>query len=538
VHTQPDRTYRYWLAGILAVAGLWRIVIATLLPALARDGVTFCWYARDLGRQGIAFLQTPEAAQHPLFPALIFGAQRLTTAVGLSDSPMTWQRCGQFLSLLGGMVVVVLVGAIARRLTTRLALPIDARRVTLFALALAAVLPLNVWLSADVMSDQVHLAFYLAAVYLILRLETPSAALACGVLGGLAFLTRQEGVVIVPAGIATIIAAGRAVGYRKRLLRAALLIAGFVACVSPYWISVGRFSAKKDPLDLLPGGHASEAGSPVRHFAAGEMPAQSAAHASAVSPGGRILAKLVREDVPILLVPFRALVELFRAGRVVVPLFALLPLVNLRRRFLEPHLVGLVFCLAGHLVLTCILLKRYGYLQPRHMLVPTVLLIPFAAMLLARFAQLASEGRALAWNRAAIAVCLVPLALYSLRVPNWADRFYPDVARWIRDREPDPSSKTLLSGSGGRRIAFYAGMPWQPWPEDPADYPVVVDHIRVSRPGYFAIELGAGDERAGKQALADRLLADPAVTPMFGEIHRRPIPGGELILIELREQAH
>jgi len=236
---------------VLIVAGLWRAVVAGLLPSISRDGVTFCWYARDLGEQGLAFLHGPAAQQHPLFPLLILGARRVARLLGAPDSPLTWQYSGQVLSWLAGMSVVALAAALAARMVRRLGLPINRDVATVLAMLLAALLPLNIWLSSDVMSDQVHLTFYLGAVFLLLKLDTWRAALGCGVLSGLAFLTRQEGIVPVAAGLAVLAAQRRHVSWKELVPRGALLLLGFLACVGPYWAAIGSFSQKKDLRQLL-----------------------------------------------------------------------------------------------------------------------------------------------------------------------------------------------------------------------------------------------------------------------------------------------
>jgi hypothetical protein len=175
--SRGSRWFPWVVLAILILAGLWRAIMAALLPAISRDGVTFCWYARDLGEQGVAYLRTPAAQQHPLFPALILAVQRPAGWLGAPDTPLTWQRSGQVVCWVAGMAVIGLTGAIAVRLVRRLGLPLDERLAALLAMLMASVLDLNTWLSSDVMSEQVHLALYLAAVLLLLKLEgLPAAA--------------------------------------------------------------------------------------------------------------------------------------------------------------------------------------------------------------------------------------------------------------------------------------------------------------------------------------------------------------------------
>lgn len=542
------RSFRYWLLGILFLGGLWRVVIAALMPAISRDGVTFCWFARSLGEHGLAYLRSPEAEQHPLFPALILCVHRLLLLCGAADTPLTWQLSGQMLSWIAGMTVIGLAAAIAFRLVRCLELPLDPQRVALCAAALAAVLPLNVWLSADVMSDEIHLAFYLGAALLMLKMKGHVAAAGVGMLGGLAFVTRQEGVMIVLAGLATVAAHRRLQPARRLAVQGLLVVVGFLVFAAPYWMAAGQLSAKKNPLDWfrrstalrLPCGQgatversrSSNAGAVV---AATGDPRVQFAGGACVSGWGpmTLLAKLRRQDLPwYLLIPY-AVYQLVRAGRVVVVLLAIMPLLNLRRRLMGPQLAGITTCAVGHFALTLILLQRYDYLDMRHMLVPVALLVPFAALLLSRLVHLALERCKRALAVGIVVVVFLPLAAYSLRVPNGEDGYIREIANWLRAHDPQLSSKTLLSGSSGRRIAFYANVRWQPWPERAEDYQVLVDHVSVSVPGYFIAELGSGYERAGMRQAVDRLLADPTIDVALSEVYSRQILAGELLVFQI-----
>lgn len=528
---QPRRAFAHALLAILVVAGVWRAAMAAAMPILARDGATFCWYARDLGQQGLAFLRDPSTRQHPLFPALILAVERTARLLGGVDVPLTWQRSGQLIAWLSGLAVVALVGAVTHRLVCRLRLPLDERLATLGAMLLAAVLDLNVWLSADVMSDQLHLAFYLAAVWFLLKLDTLPAALGCGLLSGLAFLTRQEGLVPVLAGLVALVTMRRQTAWPKLAARAGVLLLGFLVCAAPYWVAVGRFSAKKDPLDVLRQEASAALGRPSL-----EPPIAPVSD----DPGVLTLAKLETQHLPWYALLPQALYKLLRAGRVVIPLLALLPLVNLRRRLLDPVLSGLTTCLAGHLALTLVLLKQYGYLDPRHMLVAVLLLLPLAGMQLSRGFSLLWQFHRPRLAGALVAVFVLPLAVYALRVPNSGDRFIADAARWLAAHDPHAASQRLLSGASLKRLAFYTDLRWEPWTEEPDQYPTLAEQIRSGGPGYFAIESviqgDSGFERAGNRELVAKLLADDLLAPYLGHVETRPGPDARtaLYLIELR----
>lgn len=550
------RAFRFATLGLLLIAAAWRLSLAAAMPVPSRDAVVFCEYARALNTRGLAHLRAPETRQHPLYPLLIVGAARVAQAGGAPDTPLTWLRSGQAVALLAGLAVVVLTGLLTLRTIRSLDLPLDARVCALLAMALAAVLDLNTWLSADAMSDEVHLAFYLGAVILLLRLRSPVAALACGVLAGLAFLTREEGFLPLLAGLAAIAAGWRAgrvpvrapagpataatappagLDTRRALAGAAALLLGFLACAAPYWTAVGRFSTKKDWRDVLEAerGPGTAAAADHRSGRVNEDDGLSipirlhVAKLELIEPAWYALVPIVVERT-------------FRAGRVVIPLLAVLPLVNLRRRLLGPVLVGLTTCLAGHFVLTCVLLERFGYLHPRHALVTVHLLVPFAAMLLGRLVQLQRERRRPGLAVALIVAALLPGALYARRVPNAADTHLAEAVRWLVADDAQGHAQRLLGGSSTRRIAFLADLPWEQWYEEADDTAGLAEQILAGPPGYFAIELAAAGrepdsfELRGNRALLERLVGDARVAPRLRLAHTvARAGGGELRLYRI-----
>lgn len=503
------------------------------LPCPARDSVTLCWYARDLGREGAAFLRRPETQQHPLYPLLLLGTQRAARALGAPDTPLTWLRCGQALSLVLGLTVVGLTWALSARLARRLNLPIDARWAGCCGGLLAALLPLNVWLSAEAMSDQLHLALYLLGALLLLRLDSLAAAAACGLVGGLAFLTRPEGLVVAVAGLVALAVRREARG-RGRLGRAVGLAAAFMLCAAPYWAVTGTLTAKsaKNPLNWLRRGAPAAAGTgergtfgtPTAVAAAGHSPRQAARTADCGRQPPLLFAKLeLRQYAWYALVP-QALLELFRAGRVVVPLLALPALLHLRRRLLRPPLIGVTACAGVHFGLTVLLLWKSQYLHPRHLLVVVALLTPFAALTLAYLVALLGGGGRRVGPVLVVMAAALPLAGYALRQPHYADRYLPEVARWMMARDPRIASKAILSGSSLKRVVFQADARWVPWFEAPWDFPTLREQLARERPDYALFEVGPGFERAGNVAVVDALRTDALVSPRLRAVETLPLP--------------
>jgi hypothetical protein len=561
----PNRSastpYLRILLGVLVIAAGLRIGLAAAMPCISRDGAQFCWQARDLGRYGAALLapqhhaDLPVYEQHPLFALVLLGAFRTLRLLGWTDAPTTWVRAGQIVDVYAGLAVVAVCGALGFFLARLLGVGIGADAggapaqgpagrvhpgdVAVWSGLLAAVLPLNNWLSADVMSDQLHAALFLSGLLAFTLAASARISLLGGVFAGLAFLTRPEGVTALLAGLAVIVSRRGQFSPVRWLSLIGCALAGFLVCAAPYWALSGGLSPKldKEPYLALAGlrsgaerfmvrqyerrsavHSAPDAGGAARfgyaQDAAGYEPSSTAPELR-LPAGSR--AALVRrhttwyEALPIVLY------ELFRAGRVVIPFVALPVLIALRRALFRPALIGPTSCLLIHAALTGTLVVRHGYLDPRHLLCAVLVLIPLAGLGMAFATEyLRLHGR-LAVRAALILATLLPLLAYSLRVPNAGDAFVAEAAARLRAADPLVAGKLLLGGASERRIAFYNEMRFQPWPEDEREpvsrWQAFRDHLVRCAAQYFAIQVGPGRELEGNGELLARLAADQELGP-------------------------
>ncbi|MBI5863650.1 MAG: hypothetical protein HZB38_03905 [Planctomycetes bacterium] len=518
------RVQTSWFVAIVLLALAWRVAVAVAMPALARDGVGYCWNARSLGREGLAALQHEEFNQHPLYAAIILAAHFAARAAGAPDSPLLWQHAGQAVSLLCGIAVVILCGRLAIRAARAVDPSIDMRGAGAWAMLLAALLPLNVALSADVMSEPLFLSLYLAGACLLVREPTPARSLGFGLFCGLAFLTRPEGATLAPALAAALLARRHALGWKRVSVGAVLAIAGFLVCAAPYWATIGGLSPKMSKQTV------------------GEFVAAPAA--AVPDPCRPTLAALDYQETAWYAAAPRTAYETVRAGRVVILLLAAPVLIWLRSRLLSWPLVGLTTAAAAHFMLCSILLTRHGYLDPRHMLLVVVLLIPASAALL-------SEGWRRLWPARRlpaivfVAAAIVPLVVYAMRVPHTDDGHIPAIAAWIRS-QPGVSERTILvGGSSQRRIAFYADIGFRAWaenaPSDDEKHASLVDHLVTWQPraDYFAIEI---DPRARERseirkndATLKRLLTDAAISARWVLAHEAIVKGDRRLQVYARK---
>lgn len=494
---------RYYLF-VLLVAFSWRYLLASQSPTISRDGVLYCWQARELHVHGLAALRAGTFDQHPLYAIAIRAAYvMLPDVAGPVDEPRRWQRAGQVVSLLSGMAVVGLAAVLTWRLHRRLTPGGDPRVPTVLTMAIAAMLPLNTSLSADVMSDQLHAALYLGAACLMVELTAPSAALACGLLTGLAFLTRPEGGVCLIGATVALLAGRAALGWGRAARQLALLIVGFAMIAGPYVAAIGTLTPKLEKEGIE----------------------QFQPQPPTPSP-----AALVRREVNAALAGLFAAIELLRAGRVVVPLLAIPALILLRRRWREPALCGLLTCAAVHFALTSYLLLRHGYLHPRHQLVLVLLLMPAAAATLAALLRRPAVGAGRWWGPAALLTTFGVLGFYSLRAPGAGETHITEAADALRASDRQVGLRKIVAGASLRRVAFYCDMRWQPWgenlPSADARYEDLFGHIFGGQADYFAIETGPGEELAGNEQLLDRLKHDARLTRYIVPVIRISRPGG------------
>lgn len=485
--------FRRLVVVIIAGAALLRIIIALNLPSLSRDGVTFCWFAENLKEHGFEYLRDPQAHQHPFFPTLIVFVHGVLSLFFAADSPLVYQAAGQVVSVAAGVAVVALTGAFTLHWFRRAMPEIKPEPPTLAAMALAALLGTNVWLSADAMSDQLHLALYLAAVLCLIRSDSLYYAFGCGAFAALAFLTRPEG--IVPIIAAFIVLSHRTLQARtaKSVTRLAAAVGTFALLAAPYWYATGTLTNKKDVF---------AATSQAAKTKTAHLQSNSSEHEHHRPP---LLAKLELRDVPLVKLLPETLRSIFRAGRVVIPLLAIAAFFLPGVRWRTPASAAVFLCILGHTALAILLLERYHYQQPRHLLPVVALITPLAGIALAGIHEHAKKINHIWPHIAAIFLIYLPLALYAVRLPNYAERFWRVAANELRDENPQLASTQIMSGSAGRILAFYSDAEWIYWPEDATRPDLLARQLKESKPEYFAIVIGPGGETIGNDEIAATL---------------------------------
>ncbi len=487
---------------ILLLAAVWRLVLAEALTTVSPDGALYLEYARDFARSGWSLLARQPLEQHPLFPGSIAFVGRALLGFGWTDQPDTWVRAGQVVTVTTGVALVLAIGLVAGTISRALRQPpVPAMLVTM---TLAALLPLNTWHSADVMSDQMHALWLALGVTAAAWLPRTRAALAVGCCAALAFLTRPEGAGLVIAAVVALAVMPRATP-AARCRAGAVIALVAAALVAPYWLTSGGLSPKlhKETTEQVQ---------------------------VAVRAAPRF-ATLTRHDLDWYEAPAKASLEFLRAGRVVVPVLAVIGmLVALRRRRTAWRLPAIVTPLAlAALILAAaqVLVVRHGYLAPRHLLVPTNLAVAAAGLTIAGLLRRTRPGGAVLLVLAAL-----PLAAYSTRVPNGADAHLAELGRWLA-QQPRPGQALLLGGASERRIAFYGQVRFQAWPENLQDPEVRLRELHGHLVGFsathFALTLGSTADLAANRGLLQRLRA--RWPGLLSPLREMPIDRGRTLVL-------
>lgn len=428
-----------WLILLLIVAAAAvRIYGSVRLPCISRDGAFFVRFAAQLEEDAVAAMRAQ--TKQPGYSAMLLAVHRLGGA-RLSDDPaLAWERCGLLLSIIGGVVGVWLVYRVTKALFDE--------KIGLLAALMAVFWPQHVELSGDVLSDAPHLAVYLGSLLAglaALRGRRSAWLILCGVLGGLAYLLRQEGMGAVVAVGLCLLWAGPGTR-RARLRQAVILAAAFLIVVAPYSLAVGRVMPNKTIWDLFTGWHESVA------WAATEKPSYLAGPVYWWNG------------------PLRMLAAWAKSGRYVVATLALVSF-GWRQAPASDGAVRRLVAAAAILQLVAAQLRglSFGEMSDRYLLIPTALTFPWAASglgaLVAEIDERRRRRRPEAPRRPlpalALLIVLAPMATYSLRpAPTGLD--WPRKAgAWLATHRQN--GDVLLAHPQLAALSFYSGAP-SAWP--------------------------------------------------------------------------
>lgn len=216
--------------ALAALAGLVRIYLVASSFCISADGVAYLAMAREF--HAGHFHRALAWVFSPLYPWLVSLLYYVLP---------NWELTGELLSAVLGTAGVVVLYYLMREVYER-------RGVAAGAAALAAIHPMLAGFAASVRTEAGYITLLTAALLLVVlcgRRKSLKLAAVAGLLCGLAYLYRTEGVGL-PAGAAAMIAGG-AILWRRWTLgwgvgAAALLAAVFLLVASPYMIWLREYT--------------------------------------------------------------------------------------------------------------------------------------------------------------------------------------------------------------------------------------------------------------------------------------------------------
>jgi hypothetical protein len=235
---------------LLAAAGLraW-LIRHTEVPA--RDTIGYVRYAWELGhRPWIQTIQDLKQQQHPGYPAAVWAMSRLVRPAHPGPEALVMQLSAQLVSALAGVLLVVPMFYLGRELFSR---PVGFAAALLFQ-----VLPTSGRVLADGLSEGLFLLFVASSLLtaaLALRRHSVVCFALTGLFGGLAYLVRPEGALVV-AATGVVLLAGQfrpawRTSWRRALACGLVLALALLATGGPLVAVTGKLTPKQTPYLLL-----------------------------------------------------------------------------------------------------------------------------------------------------------------------------------------------------------------------------------------------------------------------------------------------
>ncbi len=234
----PGPTLWPWLLALVLVTAGLRVVQIARTETTTRDSISFVRVAWKLHTLPLGqALRTSE--QHPLYPALVLAASPLTRALHPDDLPLAMSLACQYTSCLASVALAVVLFFLGRELFTP--------AIGFWGALLFQILPGPGRLMADGLSEPVFLVLACTALVASVRGlsgKHPAWFALAGLCGGLAYLTRPEGLIIPSACLLVLVWWRVRTGKLSFTPRAALLLVPLLAVSMPYMVTIGGLTRK------------------------------------------------------------------------------------------------------------------------------------------------------------------------------------------------------------------------------------------------------------------------------------------------------
>jgi hypothetical protein len=243
-----------WLLALLIIVGSLRAWLVYNTEVTARDSIGFIRYALrfDSMTWGEAL---KDQHQHPGYPAAVWAVSQ-PMRMWFGATPETMRVSAQLVSVAASILLAIVMFRLGKHLWDRY--------VGFFAALLFQCLPISGHHLSDGISDGLFLLFVLTALLLTIRaweIGSPLRYAMAGAMIGVSYLTRPEGLLLLPAIVTFHIAMQAAKATRKPFLRTSfgvgLLIVTCAVAGSPYFLVTKAITIKPTAHQIL---HEAQAG--------------------------------------------------------------------------------------------------------------------------------------------------------------------------------------------------------------------------------------------------------------------------------------
>lgn len=236
------------LALLLLLASGSRAWLISHTEVAARDSVGFIRFALELERYPWKEV-LQRNLQHPGYPAVLLAVSWPVRQLWGGTTAASMQFSAQLASALAGVLLILPMYYLGRDLF--------GRRAAFWGTALFQCLPVSARVMSDGLSEATFLLLATTALWLAvcgMRSRRVASFAGCGLFSGLAYLTRPEGALIIPATGLVLLATQFISAWRRSWPRAlacvaALLVTAAVVA-SPYVLVNGRLTNKPTPRRL------------------------------------------------------------------------------------------------------------------------------------------------------------------------------------------------------------------------------------------------------------------------------------------------
>lgn len=252
--TQPRRASSWlhrdgpWLIALLVIVAALRFWLIVNTEVTARDSIGFIRYSLLFDRMSWSEAVNSQH-QHPGYPVVIWVVSQPVRAL-FGVTPESMRLIAQSISLVASLLLAVMMFQLGNLLWDRF--------IGFFAALTFQFLPISGHHLSDGISDGLFLLLVVSALFTLIRARDTGSkwryALG-GAFVGVAYLTRPEGLLVLPAAWLFLVGLQFARDYRKTWTEVALSLllvtGGCVVAGSPYYVATGKLTIKVSARQIL-----------------------------------------------------------------------------------------------------------------------------------------------------------------------------------------------------------------------------------------------------------------------------------------------